>query len=79
MLGVISEGKILAKILLILVARGPLFMYSRSLLAYLGDLFLCFIGISWMAKVIEMTSAKTTKRATLFIKSNYNSYQLLTI
>ena len=66
MLGVISEGKILARILLILMARGPLLMYSMSLLASLGDLTLCFMGISWMARV-KVTKARTTKRATLFI------------
>ena len=66
MLGVISEGKILARILLILWAMGPLFMYSMNLLVSLGDLILCFMGISWTARV-RVTKAKTTKRATLFI------------
>lgn len=66
MLGVSSEGKILLRMLLILRAKEPLFMYSMSIWLSRGVRLWCFMGTSWTATA-STTSRRATKAVVIFI------------
>jgi hypothetical protein len=60
MLGVNSEGKILARTLLIFSTKGPRFMYSMNIFDSRGVRLRCSILISWIEKAATTSRPNTT-------------------